>query len=71
MERALAALRKFGATGCVVLGDPKYYRRFGFKTELAIVQPDVPPEYFQIIYFWGALPPAARYHSHEAFSVRG
>ncbi|WP_309775504.1 hypothetical protein [Caballeronia grimmiae] len=30
---ALARLRASGAAGCVVLGDPAYYARFGFRTE--------------------------------------
>ncbi|MCA9422055.1 MAG: N-acetyltransferase [Nitrospira sp.] len=33
MQQALTELRKLGATGCVVLGEPQYYGRFGFKAE--------------------------------------
>ena len=32
MIQAMAALRRFDASGCVVLGDPDFYNRFGFKT---------------------------------------
>jgi putative acetyltransferase len=49
MERALEELRGLGASGCVVLGDPSYYGRFGFKVESALVLRGVSPEYFQAI----------------------
>lgn len=42
----LDRLRALGAKGCVVLGSPEYYQRFGFATDPAFVLPDVPPEYF-------------------------
>ncbi|HVL77055.1 MAG TPA: N-acetyltransferase [Noviherbaspirillum sp.] len=56
MDAALGALRTAGAHGCVVLGDPAYYRRFGFKAEPNLVLPDVPVEYFQAIAFGNAVP---------------
>src|SRR5579863_8571960 len=31
MREALRRLREQGAAGCVLLGDPKFYSRFGFK----------------------------------------
>src|SRR5690606_17497287 len=45
VEHALAELRRLGASGCVVLGDPKYYSRFGFIAEPSLALPGVPPEY--------------------------
>ncbi len=56
VERALAELRGIGAAGCVVLGEPGFYGRFGFKAEPSLVLPDVPAEYFQAIAFEGAIP---------------
>ena len=50
-EAGLAQLRAIGARGCVVLGDPAYYRRFGFQADPRLVLPEVPPEYFQILHF--------------------
>lgn len=69
MKRALADLRKRGAAGCVLLGDPKYYARFGFKPEPSLVLPDVPPQYFQALVFSGAVP-AGRVTYHRALSAR-
>lgn len=66
MNHALAELRRLGAAGCVVLGEPGYYSRFGFRQEPALVLPDVPPEYFQAIRFRGPLP-AGDVAYHQAF----
>ncbi|MFC3285054.1 GNAT family N-acetyltransferase [Litchfieldella rifensis] len=70
MERVLAMLREKGASGCVLLGDPNYYSRFGFKAEPSLVLPRVPAEYFQAIAFQGAIP-AATVSFHEAFDTQG
>jgi len=56
MKEALAELQRLGGVGCVVLGDPAYYGRFGFKVHSGLVLPGVPPEYFQVISFGGELP---------------
>lgn len=50
MAAALAALRQQGAQGCVLLGEPGYYGRFGFRAAPDLVLPGVPPEYFQALY---------------------
>lgn len=69
MLAAIEALKDSGASGCVLLGEPTYYRRFGFKPESSIVYPDVPPEYFQAIRFTGRLPMGTVTY-HEAFNAR-
>lgn len=46
MERALTDLRDRGAAGCVLLGDPDYYTRFGFTRHPNLRLPGVPAEYF-------------------------
>lgn len=48
---ALDALRERHAAGCVVLGEPGYYGRFGFRADPDFVLPGVPPEYFQVVRF--------------------
>ena len=47
IDRGLALLHERGAVGCVVLGDPAYYARFGFAHDPALAYPGPPPEYFQ------------------------
>ena len=48
IEEGLERMKALGAGGLVLLGDPEYYRRFGFQTDPDIVLPGAPPEYFQI-----------------------
>jgi putative acetyltransferase len=51
MREALRVLRENGASGCVLLGEPGYYSRFGFQVDPNLNLPGVPPEYFQAISF--------------------
>ncbi|GGX77022.1 GCN5 family N-acetyltransferase [Litchfieldella qijiaojingensis] len=70
MEKALTVLREKGAAGCVLVGDPNYYSRFGFKAEPSLVLPGVPPAYFQALMFRGAVP-VGLVSFHEAFDTQG
>ena len=45
-----------GAKGCVVLGDPRYYRRFGFEADPRLSYPGAPEPYFQTLSFEGYVP---------------
>ncbi|MBB4867899.1 putative acetyltransferase [Pseudomonas nitritireducens] len=49
IRAGLAQLKAQGARGCVVLGDPRYYPRFGFAVDPAIQYEGVPPEYFMAL----------------------
>ena len=69
VDSALDLLRRHGASGCVVLGDPAYYRRFGFEATPALALPDVPAEYFQALSFDGTLPQGMVAY-HAAFSAQ-
>lgn len=69
MHAALAALRERGAQGCVLLGDPDYYRRFGFAPDPRLVLPGVPPEYFQALPF-GDTVPTGTVAYHAAFDAQ-
>jgi putative acetyltransferase len=54
----------------VLLGDPGYYQRFGFRPQAELVLSGVPPEYFQALLLNGPLPRGeVRYHA--AFEVGG
>lgn len=56
MRAALDGLRDLGANGCVVLGDPAYYGRFGFTAHPGLELPNVPGEYFQAVSLGGDIP---------------
>ena len=68
MAAALARLQEAGAAGCVVLGDPAFYARFGFVVRAGLALPGVPAEYFQAVCFRGAWP-AGDVSYHEAFNA--
>jgi len=70
MHNALRLLREQGAAGCVVLGDPAYYSRFGFKPEAGLVFPNAPLEYFQALSFGPTLPRGTVTY-HAAFGASG
>lgn len=54
MHEALTQLRASGAAGCVLLGEPGFYTRFGFAPHAALVLPGVPPAYFMALAFGSA-----------------
>lgn len=68
IKEGLRLLKHRGATGCVVLGDPNFYRRFGFTSEHALHYEDVPPEYFQSIILAGD-PAKGEVTYHEGFEA--
>jgi putative acetyltransferase len=70
MASSLSDLEAMGASGCVVLGDPGYYGRFGFKVVDGLGYPGVPAEYFQALSFSGEVP-QGEVSYHEAFSAQG
>ena len=70
MHEALAELKNLKANGCVLLGSPNYYRRFGFEPIDGLVLPDVPPEYFQAHLLQG-IHPKGTVAYHESFSAQG
>lgn len=68
IAEGLRQLRERGAKGCVVLGDPAYYRRFGFHADPALRYPGVPAEYFQRLGFDGDSPKGTVAY-HPAFAA--
>ncbi|MBR7651576.1 GNAT family N-acetyltransferase [Brucella oryzae] len=68
IREGLAQLRSLGAKGCVLLGDPGYYGRFGFKADARLKLPGVPPEYFQCLAF-GPDTPEGDVAYHSAFAI--
>lgn len=65
---ALVALSSSGAAGCVVLGDPVFYERFGFKANDALTLPGAPPGNFLAVAFDSSTPKGVVSY-HGAFQV--
>ncbi|HEY5803661.1 MAG TPA: N-acetyltransferase [Lysobacter sp.] len=51
IRAGLSELAERGALGCVVLGEPEYYQRFGFRHQPGLRFGDVPQQYFQALAF--------------------
>jgi putative acetyltransferase len=56
VREALNRLQALGGNGCVLVGEPAYYGRFGFRAAPALLLPDVPPQYFQALCLAGEMP---------------
>ena len=68
MREGLSRLQAMGAKGCVLLGDPGYYRRFGFDTDASLVYEGAPAEYFMRLAFESPVP-AGKVSFHEGFGA--
>jgi putative acetyltransferase len=51
MLEGLSSLKSLGAKGCVLVGDPGYYERFGFRSPTDLVIDDVPQENVLVLPF--------------------
>ncbi len=68
VEQALTELRTMRAAGCVLLGDPAYYTRFGFQAHAGLQLPGVPPGYFMALPLHGTVPEGIAHYS-DAFNA--
>lgn len=66
----LHRLTTLGANGCVLLGSPDYYSRFGFIADPRLTYGDAPAKYFQRLVLKG-LPPSGEVKFHPAFEATG
>ena len=67
MQRALAELAQINAAGCVLVGNPEYYSRFGFQSNGVLTYVDVPPPYVQFKTLNGTEPRGEIIY-HDAFA---
>ncbi|WEK52751.1 MAG: N-acetyltransferase [Candidatus Kaistia colombiensis] len=66
IEAGLERIKALGAAGSVLVGNPEFYRRFGFRTDSRLRLSGVPPEYFMALALMpgGAVPTGeVRYHA--------
>ncbi|MHC2464992.1 GNAT family N-acetyltransferase [Bradyrhizobium embrapense] len=68
ISEGLVRLAALGADGCVVLGDPAYYRRFCFLDDRWLTYGGKPSRYFQWLVLNG-IPPRGDVKYHAAFGV--
>ena len=68
IRTGLDRLRAMDAQGCVVLGEPFYYDRFGFISDPDLRYGHAPPEYFQRLAFTNNIP-TGEVAYHPAFDA--
>jgi putative acetyltransferase len=67
IKEGLSVIREKGAKGCVLEGDPGYYRRFGFKNHPGLFYEGTPdPKYFMALPFYDNVP-NGKVEFHKAF----
>jgi putative acetyltransferase len=64
----LKQLQFHGAEGCVVLGDPSYYARFGFERDDNLRYDGAPPEYFMRLLLAAPVTPTGSVEYAPAFA---
>lgn len=69
VEAGLAAIRERGAAGCVLVGDPAFYNRFGFRHCPGVTCAGVPDENVLCLPLTSAEVPTGELAHHEAFNV--
>ena len=68
MRKAIEKLKSMGAAGCVLVGNPVFYNRFGFRAEPGLTYPNVPVEYLLSLPLNGEIPQGEVTY-HPAFSL--
>jgi putative acetyltransferase len=70
VNEGLSLLKKLGGNGCMLVGDPGYYERFGFRNLPNLILEGVPQEYFLALPF-GENNVHGVVVFHEGFSASG
>jgi putative acetyltransferase len=68
VREGIDAIRKLGAEGCILVGDPGYYTQLGFKHSPGLAMEGVPTENIMYFPITGSIPEGAIAH-HAAFLV--
>lgn len=68
MREGLSLLKAKGAEGCALVGDPDYYKRFGFKNIPGLIHEGIPQEVFLALPFHEKIPQGT-VEFHKAFFV--
>jgi len=66
INKGLAILKEDGAKGCALVGDPNYYKYFGFRNYPRLIHVGVPQEVFLVLPFTAAIP-TGNVIFHQAF----
>jgi putative acetyltransferase len=70
VNEGLSLLKKLGGQGCALVGDPNYYKQFGFKNYPELVHEGIPQDVFLALPF-GENVPQGIVEFHQGFLATG
>ena len=70
INEGLSLLKEMGGQGCALVGDPNYYKQFGFKNYPELVHEGVPQEVFLVLPFTAKFPKGVVVF-HDGFLTNG
>jgi putative acetyltransferase len=70
INKGLSMLKELGGEGCTLVGDPSYYKRFGFRNIPDLVHEGIPQEVFLVLPFTENVPQGIVVF-HEGFLANG
>jgi len=70
INKGLSLLKDMGGQGCALVGDPNYYKRFGFKNYPELIHEGIPQEVFLVLPFTEKIPKGTVVF-HEGFKANG
>lgn len=68
IHEGLARLKAMGGKGCALVGDPRYYKRFGFRNSPTMIHEGIPQDVFLVLPFDEKIPQGTVVF-HEGFSA--
>jgi putative acetyltransferase len=70
INKGLSLLKELGGQGCALVGDPNYYKHFGFRNYSELYHEGIPQEVFLALPFFEKIPHGT-VHFHEGFMANG
>lgn len=68
--KGLSLLKEMGGKGCALVGDPNYYKRFGFRNIPDLIHEGIPQEFLLVLPFENSMP-RGTVQFHRGFSAQG
>jgi putative acetyltransferase len=68
--KGLSLLKDMGGRGCALVGDPNYYKRFGFRNIPELIHEGIPQEVFLVLPFEKKIPHGS-VEFHKGFWAKG
>lgn len=56
IREGLSVMKARGAAGCALVGNPEYYKRFGFRNVPDLIYEGIPQEFFLVLTFHESMP---------------